>query len=112
MQSADWWLQAKLSIFEENREDKRMYKKETTVINEHGLHARPAGVFVKEASRFPCNITVTKLENGKSASAKSIIRLIGLQLSSGCKIELAAEGESEMEAVEALVEILANGCGE
>ena len=38
--------------------------------DEQGIHARPAGLFVKEAAAFPCKVTIEK--DGKEADAKRI----------------------------------------
>ena len=38
--------------------------------DEQGIHARPAGLFVKEAAAFPCKVIIEK--DGKEADAKRI----------------------------------------
>ena len=42
------------------------------------LHARPAGLLVKEAARLGCPVTI--VANGKRADAKSILHLSGTEL--------------------------------
>ena len=44
--------------------------------DEQGIHARPAGLFVKEAATFPCKVTIEK--DGKEADAKRIFAVMGL----------------------------------
>ena len=44
--------------------------------DEQGIHARPAGLFVKEAAAFPCKVIIEK--DGKEADAKRIFAAIGL----------------------------------
>ncbi len=61
-----------------------------------GIHARPAGLLVKEASVFPCRITVTK--DGKEADAKRILGLMGLGAKCGQELVITIEGEQEEEA--------------
>ncbi len=74
--------------------------------DEMGIHARPAGLFVKEASAFPCKITVAK--DGKEADAKRILGIMGLGVKCGQEIVLTAEGEQEEEAIAHLQTFLEN----
>lgn len=71
-----------------------------TIKDELGIHARPAGLFVKEASAFPCKITVTK--DKMTVSAKSILAVMGLGAGCGQEIVIVAEGEQEEEAIACL----------
>lgn len=74
-----------------------------TVINEVGLHARPAAIFVDHAQRFSCNITVRNLtEPGEAVNAKSIIGILTIGVEQGHQIEITTEGEDEDEAFESL----------
>lgn len=74
------------------------------VKDEMGIHARPAGLFVKEASAFPCKITIAK--DGKEVDAKGILGIMGLGVKCGQEIVLTAEGEQEEEAIARLQEFL------
>ncbi|MDF1496299.1 HPr family phosphocarrier protein [Caproiciproducens sp. CPB-2] len=89
-----------------------MYSKKTTIHNRTGLHARPASDFVKCASQFKSKITIKSLEDGESASAKSIILILALSLSQGSKVEITAEGEDEGKAVDTLVALIDSKFGE
>ena len=60
-----------------------------------GLHARPAGLFVKKAAAYESSITVKNMENGKSADAKRIMAVMSLGVKQGNKIILSIEGEDE-----------------
>ncbi len=60
-----------------------------------GLHARPAGLFVKKASAYQSNITVKNTENDKTADAKRIMAVMSLGVKQGNKIILSIEGEDE-----------------
>lgn len=66
-----------------------------------GIHARPAGMFVKEAASFPCKVTVVKAE--KEADAKRILALMGLSVKCGEEIIIRTEGEQEEEASQKLL---------
>ena len=64
------------------------------------LHARPAAQFVKTALRFQSRLTVAV--EGKSADAKSILSVLALGAVGGTALRLAAEGDDQAEALEAL----------
>ena len=84
-----------------------MQKTSLTVINEVGLHARPASEFVKLASQYHSTITVRNL-TGESAAvdAKSILSVLTLGVEKGHQIELTSEGEDEEQAIQALRELI------
>ncbi len=65
-----------------------------------GLHARPAGLLVKEAMAFQSNITIRG--NGKSADAKRLLSLMALGIKQGMEIECVIEGEDEEAAYDKL----------
>lgn len=65
--------------------------------DELGIHARPAGMLVKEASAFPCKITIAK--DGKEVDAKRILGVMGLGAKCGQEIVITAEGQREEEAI-------------
>jgi len=60
---------------------------------EEGLHARPAGFFVKKAQSYSEKITVAK--NGKSVDAKRLFSVINLQINKGDEITITVDGENE-----------------
>ena len=69
-----------------------------------GIHARPAGLLVKEAGKFPCKVTIEK--DGKEVDAKRIFGIMGLGAKCGQKIILRTDGEQEEEALETLSKFL------
>ncbi len=71
-----------------------------------GLHARPAGLFVKKAAAYESSITVKNMENGKSADAKRIMAVMSLGVIQGNKIELSIEGGDEVSAQKELLAFL------
>lgn len=72
----------------------------------HGLHARPASVFVKIAAQFPCEISVIKDE--VTVNGKSILGLMMLALGPGAEFSIEAEGAKEDEAIIRLQELVEN----
>jgi phosphotransferase system HPr (HPr) family protein len=83
-----------------------MYHCEATVLNQSGLHARPASLFVKKASSFGSNIRIGRTDDTTRVNAKSIVMLMSLALEAGTKVEVLAEGTDETEAVNALVDLI------
>lgn len=69
-----------------------------------GIHARPAGMFVKEAAVFPCKVTIAK--DGKEVDAKRIFGVMGLGVKCGQEITLKTDGENEEEAIAKLSKFL------
>lgn len=65
-----------------------------------GIHARPAGLLVKEAGKFSSNITISKGE--KSGDLKRIFAVMGLAAKKGETITVTADGADEDAAISAL----------
>lgn len=80
------------------------------ILNEQGVHARPASILSKTASKFKSNISIVK--GSKVANGKSIINIMGLGLKKGEEIKIIVEGADEKEAMEALVREIDNRFGE
>jgi phosphotransferase system HPr (HPr) family protein len=78
--------------------------------NKVGLHARPAGVFVREASKFKSSITV--FHDDTQANAKSILSVLTLGANQGAVIRICAEGEDAEAALQALKALNDSNYGE
>ena len=91
-----------------------MYTKLTTVCNPTGLHARPATEFVTEAKKYKSKITIQNAQEAAedAVNAKSVVLLLSLGLGKGTPVKLAAEGEDEKEAVEALFKMISSDFSE
>lgn len=83
-----------------------MVKEEIILQIESGLHARPAALFVKEASKFKSDIKL--IREKKEYNGKSIMGILSMGLGKGEKITIQAEGEDEEAAVFELVDLLVN----
>ncbi|MEQ7870171.1 phosphoenolpyruvate--protein phosphotransferase [Chromohalobacter salexigens] len=84
-----------------------------TVLNAHGLHARPAKQLVQVARRQRVPVKVRLLEgSGQAVSAASLTKVIGLGARRGQVLVFSAEGEGAGEALEALVAAVKDGLGE
>jgi len=81
--------------------------------NEHGLHARPAALFVQRSARFRSAITLRNLSrNGKEVNAKSIMDVLTAGVEKGSLIQILATGPDAAEAVASLSDLVKSGMGE
>lgn len=76
------------------------------IINKRGLHARASAKFVKMASTFDAEVTVSK--DGQTVDARSIMGLMMLAAGPGASIEIAAEGAEAAPALDALAKLVAD----
>lgn len=74
-----------------------------TVLNEAGLHARPAHLLVELASKFQSSITIGK--GSEFVDCKSILSLLTLGAAKNTKLSLRADGADAAEAVQSIVEL-------
>ena len=85
-------------------------EKTLLIQSELGLHARAATKLVQIASKFPCDITVTK--DGHEVNGKSIMGVLMLVASKGSTVTLRAKGERAQEAVDAVAALINDKFGE
>ncbi|MFG0832133.1 fused PTS fructose transporter subunit IIA/HPr protein [Aeromonas bivalvium] len=84
-----------------------------TIINPHGLHARPGAMLVKVAKEYEADIRVANLDgNGEAVSAKSLMKVIGLGVKCGHRLEFRAEGADAEAALRGIGAAIAAGLGE
>ena len=79
--------------------------REVTVLHPHGLHARPAALFVKKATGFPCEIYIAK-KGLPPVSAKSIMGLLTIEAHKGTELIISADGDRATQAVDDLVALI------
>jgi phosphocarrier protein HPr len=80
------------------------------IVNEAGIHARPAAEIVKTAARFKSDVTIIK--DGLDVNAKSIMGVMMLAAECGSTVVLSADGEDAQNAIDAIASIIASGFGE
>lgn len=68
-----------------------------TVTDSVGLHARPAGMLVKEVKKYESNVTIVK--DGKSCDASKLMMLMSLGVKCGDEITVEVSGADEDKAV-------------
>ena len=79
-------------------------EKQITIVNRLGLHARPAAMFVKVASRFRCDVWVKKED--EEINGKSIMGLMMLAAGQGSKLHIRCEGPDAAEALAELEDLI------
>ena len=77
-----------------------MVSRTLKVMNESGIHARPAALVVETCCRFQSRVTFVK--DGMRANAKSIMNIMLLAAEFGAEILVEAEGPDENEAMAAM----------
>jgi phosphocarrier protein HPr len=87
-----------------------MIEREATIVNQDGLHARPAARIVKLANTFEAEIELSK--DGVEVNGKSIMGVMMLAAECGSSITIRANGPDAEQAVEALATLVAEGFGE
>jgi len=87
-----------------------MLKKEFTIINKLGLHARAASSLVKVANSFDADVNISKDE--LRVNGKSIMGVLLLAASQGSTIQVETDGPDEAQALAALGNLIVDGFGE
>ena len=79
---------------------------EYTIKDELGIHARPAGMLVKEAKKFASECTITK--DGKTKKLTQLMMLMSLGVKQGDTVTVSVDGADEDAAVASLKEFFEN----
>jgi phosphocarrier protein len=85
-------------------------EKSVMIVNELGLHARAATKLVQLASKYPCEVTLTK--DGHEVNGKSIMGVLMLVASKGTTVTIKANGDKAAAAVAAISALIADKFGE
>ncbi len=99
-----------LAFYPSTFKTKRMIKKKVTIVNDAGLHARPAAALVKLASKYESNFYIHMY--GYKVNGKSILGVMTLAAEKGAELELEVDGPDEDKALDAITELIADGFGE
>jgi len=88
-----------------------MYSRNTVVKNKTGFHARPASDLVLKANEFKASVTIRNLDAAveRIINAKSILSILAASIKAGTKIQISAEGDDEVQAVNELVVLVESG---
>lgn len=87
-----------------------MIKRDTTISNKLGLHARASAKLTKLAGSYPCEVWMSKGE--RRVNAKSIMGVMMLAAGIGTPVSLETDGPQEQEAMDALLALIDDKFGE
>ena len=87
-----------------------MIEREAKIVNQEGLHARPAAKIVRLASSFQADVEL--LKDGLAVNGKSIMGVMMLAAECGSSIMVRADGPDAEQAVDAITQLVAGGFGE
>ena len=85
-------------------------ERHATIVNQDGLHARPAAQIVRRAAGFKADIELSK--DGMDVNGKSIMGVMMLAAECGSAIRIRATGDDAEEAAEAIAALVESGFGE
>lgn len=83
---------------------KKKLVRQFTILNQYGIHARPAALFVKTSMRFESDITVEK--GSVRVSGKSIMGLMTLEAGPKSVISVTAEGTDAEQALDEIQKLI------
>ena len=87
-----------------------MLKQDVLIINKLGLHARASAKLTQLASKYPCEVWLSR--NTRRINAKSIMGVMMLAAARGSTISVETNGEQEQEAMTAIVALINDYFGE
>jgi phosphocarrier protein len=84
-----------------------MISRDITIINDVGLHARPATFFIQKANSYKATIWLE--EGGRRINAKSLLGVLSMGIIKGTTITLISDGIDEVEALDGLESLITSG---
>lgn len=88
-----------------------MVSKIVMVVNEQGIHMRPAGALAKAVkAHHDCDVTLTA--NGKTVKANSPMQIMAACIKKGCEVEISCNGAEEQAVLDEITAMFESGFGE
>ena len=84
-----------------------MISRDITIVNDVGLHARPATFFIQKANSYKSTIWLE--EGGRRINAKSLLGVLSMGIIKGTTITLISDGMDEVEALDGLEILITKG---
>ncbi|MBF0714855.1 phosphocarrier protein HPr [Gemelliphila palaticanis] len=81
-----------------------MLQREYTIVDETGIHARPATLLVQAASKFESNIELEY--KGRKVNLKSIMGVMSLGVGKDAEVVIYTDGSDEEDAINAIEETM------
>ena len=88
----------------------KMLQNDVLIINKLGLHARASAKLTQLASRFKCEVVLSR--NNRRVNAKSIMGVMMLAAAKGTTISIETSGADEAEAMQELLKLINDYFGE
>lgn len=92
------------------RKGDNWYQCNVVVVNDMGVHARPASLIVGLSNKFKCDVTIHK--DQEPVDGKSILQILSLSAEMGTPLLLETRGPDAEEAIKALSLLVASGFNE
>lgn len=88
-----------------------MIEKTVKVVNEQGMHMRPAGILAKFVKEYPsCSVTLEA--NGKVVKANSPMQIMSACIKKDCAVKIVCDGADEDKLADEIVKLFESGFGE
>jgi phosphocarrier protein len=87
-----------------------MVKRDVTITNNIGLHARPATFFIQKANSYKSTVWIEK--DDRKISAKSLLGVLSLGIAQGMTVTIIADGQDENDAIDGLFNLIDTGFAE
>lgn len=81
-----------------------MLSRDITIVNDVGLHARPATFFIQKANSDKASIWIEKED--RRVNAKSLLGVLSMGIVKGTVVTVIAAGEDEAEAIDGLEKLI------
>lgn len=86
------------------KEERFMLSRDITIVNDVGLHARPATFFIQKANSYKASIWIEKED--RRVNAKSLLGVLSMGIVKGTVVTVIAAGEDEAEAIDGLEKLI------
>ena len=87
-----------------------MTKRDVTITNNIGLHARPATFFIQKANSYKSSIWIEKED--RKINAKSLLGVLSMGIAKGMTVTIVADGQDENDAISGLSDLIDTGFAE
>lgn len=87
-----------------------MVRRDVTITNNIGLHARPATFFIQKANSYKSSIWIEKED--RKINAKSLLGVLSMGIAKGMTVTIVADGQDENDAISGLSDLIDTGFAE
>ena len=87
-----------------------MVRRDVTITNNIGLHARPATFFIQKANSYKSSIWIEKED--RKINAKSLLGVLSMGIAKGMTVTIVADGQDENDALNGLSDLIDTGFAE